>query len=184
MRPHLHLGSLRPPRRLGRRVIATPVVAAAITGGLSPLPANSARGAEHPVFPWPQCTPLCAHAPARGPRVTAIYVATHKTRGGPAVTIDAFVVRIPGRSVTGQLCYEAHHDPHEPGCIVTATTHGRRVGAGVWWSRFRIPVYERYQISNSNSHAVVRSYWFGVSVPVGATSVQGSRRGIFRFARP
>lgn len=54
----------------------------------------------------------------------------------------------------------------EPGCIVTATTRGRRVCTGLWPLRFRTPVYQRYRISSS-SHALVRSYWFEVSVPIG-----------------
>ena len=98
--------------------------------------------------------------------------------------MTAFAAGIPGRSVTGELCYEAHHALTEPGCIVLAATHGRRVGAGVWWLRFRTPVYERYQITNGTSHALVRSYWFGVSVDVGDTSVQGSRQGSFQFGAP
>jgi hypothetical protein len=64
---------------------------------------------------------------------------------------------------------------------VVATTSGRRVGAGVWWLRFRTPVYERYQITSSTSHALLRSYWFGVSVPVGGSSVKGSRHGTFHL---
>jgi len=42
-------------------------------------------------------------------------------------------------------------------------------------------VYERYQFSTSNSRTLVRSDWFGVSVPVGDSSVEGSRQGTFRL---
>lgn len=65
--------------------------------------------------------------------------------------------------------------------MVTSITHGRRVGAGFWWLRFRTPVYERYQISGSSSHAMVRSYWFGVFVPIGNGSAQGPRAGRLRL---
>jgi hypothetical protein len=169
-------------RPFGRRATTSSVLAAAIIAALSPISATAARGAGRPLFPWPRCTPLCAHAPAHGPRVTAIYVSTQQTLGRPIVTIDAFAAGIPARTATGQLCYEPHHALTEPGCIVICTTHGRRVGAGVWWLRFRTPIYERYQISTSSSHALVRSYWFGVSVDIGDTSVQGSRQGVLHFA--
>jgi hypothetical protein len=182
MKPHRHPPCVRRAGEFGRVVSPSLIVAAALAGEISPLSASAARGAGRLVFPWPRCTPLCAHAPARGPRVTALYVNTQRIHGRVLVTVDAFAA-LPEPSVTGRLCYEAHHDPDEPGCIVAATTHGRRVGAGVWWLRFRVPAYERYQISNGSSHALVRSYWFGVSVAVGDTSVQGSRQGLFRFAR-
>jgi hypothetical protein len=167
-----------------RRLIASSIVAAFLAAAGSQALASAAAGAGPVILPWPRCAPLCAHAPARGPRLTAIYLSTHKTHGRTTVTIDAFAAGMPGPSVIGQLCYEPHHDRTSPGCVDVATAYGRRVGAGVWWLRFRTPVYERYQISNTNSHALVRSYWFGVSVPVRDTSAQGSRHGIFRFARP
>jgi hypothetical protein len=167
-----------------RRLIVRSIIAALLATAGSQALARAAAGAGPVISPWPRCAPLCAHAPARRPRITAIYLSTHKTRGRVTVTIDAFAAGIPSRSVTGRLCYEAHHARNEPGCIVTATAHGRRVGAGVWWLRFRTPVYERYQIANTDSHALVRSYWFGVSVPVGDTSAEGSRHGFFHFGRP
>lgn len=167
-----------PTHRLTAGVIIAGLLAAA---GLEARP-GTAAGARYVVLPWPRCTPLCAHTLAYGPRITAVYLSTHKTAHGATVTIDAFAADIPGPSVIGRLCYEAHRNSAEPGCIVIATTHGRRVGAGVWWLRFRAPVYERYQISNSSSHALVHSYWFGVSIPIGDTSVEGSRQGVFHFA--
>jgi len=156
-------------------VIAISAAAPQLLGGLA------SAGAGPIVLPWPRCAPLCTHAPARGPRVTAIYLSTQQSHGRPVVTVDAFAAGIRARSVTGQLCYEAHHLPREPGCEIAAITHGRRVGAGVWWLRFKTSVYERYQISTSNSHALVRTYWFGVSVPVGDSSAEGSRQGTFRL---
>jgi len=158
-------------------VIAISAVAPQLLGGV----AAAGAGAGPIVLPWPRCAPLCAHAPARGPRVTAIYLSTQQSHGRPVVIVDAFAAGIRARSVTGQLCYEAHHLPREPGCEIVAITRGRRVGAGVWWLRFQTAVYERYQISTSSSHALVRSYWFGVSVPVGDSSVEGSRQGTFRL---
>ena len=176
------------PRRLARPritvstilgVIAISAAAPQLLGGLAS--AGAGAGAGPIVLAWPRCAPLCTHAPARGPRVTAIYLSTQERHGRPVVTVDAFVAGIRARSVTGQLCYEAHHLAAEPGCEIVAITHGRRVGAGVWWLRFQTRVYERYQISTSNAHALVRSYWFGVFVPVGASSVEGSRQGTFQL---
>lgn len=161
-----------PTPRLTAGVIIAGLLAAA---GLEALP-GAAASAGYVVLPWPRCTPLCAHTLSHGPRIAAIYLAMHKDAHSATVTIDAFTAGIPGRSVTGRLCYEAHRNPAEPGCVVIATTHGRRVGAGVWWLRFRAPVYERYQISNSSSHVLVSSYWFGVSVPVEDTSAQAPAR--------
>lgn len=172
------------PRRISRRRSVAPVIVSviAISAVASQLLAGpAAAGAGPIVLPWPRCAPLCANAPPRGPRVTAIYLSTQQRRGRPVVTVNAFAAGIRTRSVTGQLCYEAHHLAAEPGCEIVVITHGRRVGAGVWWLSFQTPVYERYQISNSSSHALVRSYWFGVSVPVGSSSVEGSRQGTFRL---
>jgi hypothetical protein len=161
------------------------IIAVLLTSGSSQLLASAAAGAGPVVSSWPRCAPLCAQAPPHGPRITAIYLSTQEARGRTTVTINTFVAGIPSRrSLVGRLCYEARHAPTELGCIVTATTHGRRIGAGEWWLRFRTPVYERYQISNSSSHVLVRSYWFGVSVPIRGTSVEGSRQGLFHFARP
>ena len=129
-----------------------------LAAGASQVLPGRAAGAGPIVLPWPQCAPLCRHAPAHGPRITAIYLATQRTRSRAIVTLDAFAADVPGGSVTGRLCYEAHHNPTEPGCVVIATAQGRRVGAGVWWLRFHTPVHERYQISNSDSHALVTSY--------------------------
>lgn len=170
------------PRRVPRARITVSVILGviAISGAALQLLGGLASAGAGPILiPWPRCAPLCAHAPAHGPRVTAIYLSTQQSYGRPVVTVDAFVTGIRARSVTGQLCYEAHHLAREPGCGIVAITHGRRVGAGVWWLRFQTRVYERYQISTSNSHALVRSYWFGVSVPVGDSSVEGSRQGTF-----
>ena len=152
--------------------------------GASQLLAGPAVGAAPIRLLWPRCAPLCVGGPAHGPRITAIYLSTQERRGRAMVTIDAFAAGIRGQPVTGRLCYEAHHNPAEPGCVIATTTRGRRIDAGVWWLHFRTPVYERYQISNSSSHALVPSYWFGVSIPLGATSVEGSRQGSFHFARP
>lgn len=177
-RPSLHLGRVPRLRSAVSVVVVLMAVSAAapqLLGGLA------AAGAGPIVIPWPRCAPLCKHAPAHGPRVTAIYLSTQERHGRPVVTIDAFVAAIRARSVIGQLCYEAHHLVAEPGCGIVAITHGRRVGAGVWWLRFQTRVYQRYQISTSSSHALVRSYWFGVSVPVGDSSVEGSRQGTFRL---
>jgi len=69
------------------------IVAFALIAGLSRLPAGTASGAGRPVFPWPQCRPLCAHAAVHGPRVTAMYVSMHETQGRAMVTIDAFAVK-------------------------------------------------------------------------------------------
>ena len=164
-------------RHRARRKLTTTWVFAATIGATSELLGGLAAGAGPGILPWPRCAPLCALASAHGPRTTAIYVSTQHARGGPVVIVDAFAAGIRGESVTGELCYEARHDPAEPGCIVTATTRGRHVGAGVWWLRFRTPVYERYQVSNSSSHALVRSYWFGVSVLAGTSAAKGSRQG-------
>jgi hypothetical protein len=166
------------------RLLAGLLVAVLLAAGGSEAGARAGAGAGYVVLQWPRCAPLCAHAPARGPRITAIYVSTHEAAHNVTVTIDAFAAGITGQSVIGEPCYETHHAPTQPGCVVTATTHGRRVGAGTWWLRFRAPVYERYQISNSSSHTLVRSYWFGVSIPIGRTSVEGSRQGFFRLALP
>lgn len=177
-RPALHPGRLARPRITVSTIVGVIAISAAapqLLGGLA------SAGAAPIVLPWPRCAPLCKHAPAHGPRVTAIYLSTQQRHGRPLVTVDAFVAGIRARSVDGQLCYEAHHFVAEPGCGIVATTHGRRVGAGVWWLRFQTRVYERYQISTSNSHALVRSYWFGVSVPVGDSSVEGSRQGTFQL---
>lgn len=163
------------------RLLAGLLVAGLLAAGGSEAVA-SAAGAGYVVLQWPRCAPLCAHAPAHGPRITAIYLSTHRTTQNATVTINAFAAGVAGQPVIGQLCYEAHHATTQPGCVVTATTHGRRIGAGVWWLRFRTPVYERYQISNSSSRALVRSYWFGVSVPIRGTSVEGSSQGLFHFA--
>lgn len=176
-----HLLSDQPAKPTGRLVLRL-MITVLLTSGASQLLTSAAVGAGPVVSPWPRCAPLCAQSPAHGPRISAIYFSTQEARGRATVTINAFVGGIPGRSIVGLLCYEAHHAPTEPGCVVSATTHGRRVGAGVWWLRFRAPVYERHQISNSSSHAPVRSYWFGVSVPVGDTSAEGSRKGLFHFA--
>ena len=125
----------------------------------------------------------CAHARATGPRVTAVYVSTQHTHGRPVVIVDAFATgrRRPLRNRAALL--RGTPRPAAPGCVVTSITHGRRVGAGVWWLRFHTPVYVRYQISSSKSHAMVTSYWFGVSVPVGNGSAQGSRAAGFESAR-
>jgi hypothetical protein len=34
-------------------------------------------------------------------------------------------------------------------------------------------MYERYQISNSSSHGLVRSCWLGVSIAIGQTVAEG-----------
>jgi hypothetical protein len=127
---------------LGR--LAAGSIAMCVGAGLCQSLGGVAAAAGPTVFPWPRCAPLCAHAPAHGPRITAIYVSTQLTLGRRVVIVDAFAAGVAGRSVTGRLCYEAHHVPDEPGCVVTTITHGRRVGGGVWWLRFRMPVYERY----------------------------------------
>jgi hypothetical protein len=182
MRPRLV--SRRHAQAIGRGLIASSIVAAVLAAGAWTMlaSASASAGAGPVVLPWPRCAPLCAQVPASAARITAIYLSTQHTAHGATVTIDAFAAGIPGRPVIGRPCYEAHHDPAEPGCVDIATTHGRPVGASMWWLRFRTPVYERYQISDGSSHALVRSYWFGVSVPVGESSVEGSRQGFFDFA--
>lgn len=148
----------RPSGTFAGRPLVLAGCATLLAAGASQVLPGRAAGAGPIVLPWPQCAPLCRHAPAHGPRITAIYLATQRTRSRAIVTLDAFAADVPGGSVTGRLCYEAHHNPTEPGCVVIATAQGRRVGAGVWWLRFHTPVHERYQISNSDSHALVTSY--------------------------
>jgi hypothetical protein len=169
----------RPSRR---RAIASSIAAALLTADGSQLLAGPAVGAAPIRLLWPRCAPLCERGPAHGPRITAIYLSTEEHRGRATVTIDAFAANIRGQPVTGRLCYEAHHNPAEPGCVITATTRGRRIAAGVWWLHFRTPVYERYQISSNGSHSLVRPCWFGISIPVGQSSVEGSRHGTFHLA--
>jgi hypothetical protein len=82
------------------------LIAAAAGQLLTGVPAV---GAGPIVVPWPRCEPLCARRLAHGPRITAIYLSIEQTRGRPVVTIDVFAAGLRGQSVTGQLCYEAHH---------------------------------------------------------------------------
>jgi hypothetical protein len=171
-------------RRRARRTLTCTWVFVATIGAGSEVVGSLAAGAVPGILPWPRRAPLCALASAHGPRITAIYVSTQHTGGRPVVIVDTLAAGIRDRSVTGELCYEARHDPAEPGCVVIATTHGRRVGAGVWWLRFRTPVYERYQISSSSSHALVWPYWFGVSVPARTGSAKGSRAGTLHAVQP
>jgi len=156
-RPSLHLG--RVPRL--RSAVSVIVVLMAVSAAAPQLLGGLAAAGAGPIaIPWPRCAPLCKHAPAHGPRVTAIYLSTQERHGRPVVTIDAFVAAIRARSVIGQLCYEAHHLVAEPGCGIVAITHGRRVGAGVWWLRFqtRVPAIsdQHQQLARARALLLVR----------------------------
>ena len=162
-----------------RRVTAATIAAAV----LSALVAGLAAARPGPgLILGPRCHPLCSQGRGRGPRITAIYVRTTRAHGRPVAVVDAFASGLGSGSVSAQLCYEAHHAWREPGCVIVAVVHGRRAGAGMWWLRFRVRVYERYEISTSNSTALVRSYWFAVFASASRSRVaQGVRQGSFRL---
>ena len=90
-----------------------------------------------------------------------------------------FAAGIDARAVTGQLCYQPTGTKYQPGCSINATTHARRVGSGVWWMHFTLPVYQRWQVSVSRSHALVRSYWFGVFVRTRSLDLAAAHSGTF-----
>jgi hypothetical protein len=163
-------------RRLASRAAGVVVAAAAAAA----LPAAVSGAKQLGPDVWPSCTPLCAHTATTGPRVTAIYVTAQRGRARPRAVVDVFAAGINAPSATGQLCYQTVGFATQPGCAVDATAHARHVGAGMWWLHFTLPVYERWQISASASHALVRSYWFGVFVRAGRIDVDAAHPGRFR----
>jgi len=161
---------LRPrSRRLLTLLAALPLAAPAISDAKPPLPPNI----------WPQCAPLCGPATTSGPHITAIYVTTQRTQTRPLAVVDVFAAGIARRSVTGELCYQARGFASQPGCGVNATTHARRLGAGIWWMHFTIPIYQRRQITVSSSRALVRSYWFGTFVTARGVDIDAAHAGSF-----
>jgi hypothetical protein len=161
-----------PTRR--RALIAIAASGAALSG--APAQATAPSGPLR--IPWPPCAPLC-HGPSRGAHISAIYVTTQAGRARPLAIVDVFAAGIDARAVTGQLCYQPTGTKYQPGCSIYAMTHARRVGSGMWWMHFTLPVYQRWQVSASRSHALVRSYWFGVFVRTRSLDLAAAHSGTF-----
>ena len=156
-------------RRLLGPIVALPLALPAVSGAKT-LPPDI----------WPECAPLCAPDTTTGPHITAIYVTTqHTPTTRPLAVVDVFAAGIARRSVTGRLCYQARGFASQPGCSVNATIHARRLGGGSWWMHFILPIYQRRQITVSTSHALVRSYWFGVFVTAGNIDINAAHAGTF-----
>ena len=162
------------PRTRHRALIAIAASGAAFSG--TPARAMAPSGPRR--IPWPACAPLC-HGASRGARISAIYVTSQAGKSRALAVVDVFAAGISARAVTGQLCYQPTGTKHQPGCAINATTHARRVGAGMWWMHFTLPIYQRWQVSVSRSHALVHTYWFGVFVRTRSLDLAGAHSGTF-----
>lgn len=159
---------------LKRGTLAAILATAAATSGIA-LAAPPRR------LPFPQCQPRCKGGPARGPRVTAIFV--HAQNGArPALVVDAYLAGF-GRSPYGSLCYE-HTPPPAwvPGCSPIQSARGRPARNHRWHLHFNVPVYTRGYLQGRASDVLLRRYW--VAVAAGATPsyspAWGARKGEFQ----
>jgi hypothetical protein len=163
----------RPPFA-GPRLLLTLTVAAIAAAASCP----AAAPASGPLVHWPRCAPLCAGGPTSRPRVTAIYVTVRGTRA-PRLEVDAYVTGYR-RSPAGSLCYDPTHIAGEPGCSPERTTYGRRIGNGVWWLRFDVPVMTVGEATGSSSTELERRYWIAVIAGAPRRVSEGARSGRLR----
>ena len=129
-------------------------------------------------LPFPPCQPLCKGGPARGPRVTAIFV--HARNGAqPLLVIDAYLTGF-SRSPYGSLCYQHTAPPAWlPGCSPIQSARGRPARKHAWHLHFTTPVYTRGYLNGIASDVFLRRYW--VAIAAGATPnyspAWGARKG-------